>query len=379
MKVVAALADSASVQELRFKKTVDTSKQSSELPEIEEVLPGPSTGNKKQAAITHFLRVDEDTIVVARKNGSIDKGTDTIAHLESAIVGLALLNEFVIVFSANGHSLAIGRSKTINFQLRNNLVCVVQDPSNPSKFASAGDEELPDVFELTIKKSAANTKVYWQATQPPNDMLDLPELNKVSAMTFVGVNLISVTSHGRLRVYDTTKESGQPDHMVQVTKDALKSITTDPANPGTVIIGDSRSTVSRWNVEPPKLLGHYKGVNGSTRCISVKGSFVALGGLDRYIRIFDIVKRQPAGKVYIGKEIWAIQLIRTDEDEDEDELDNFWDGIKRRKGGSKEEHLSTSKSISASKVEEEQESELDSEDFEADSGDSSGSSFEGFD
>lgn len=373
MKLIAALADSASLQELNFKMTVDTSKKSSEAPEIQEVLPGPSAGYKKHAAITHFLRIDEDTFLVARKNGNVDKGSSTIAQLESAIVGLASLNEFIVVFSANGRSLAISRSKTIEFQLRSNLSCVVQDPNNLSQFASAGDEALPDVFDINIKKSSVDMKIHWQGTQPPNDMLDLPELNKVSAMAFVGKRLVSVTSHGRLRVYDTAQKTGQPDHMIQVTKDALKSIVRSSSYPNTVIIGDSRSTVSQWSINPPKLLGHFKGVNGSTRCLSVKGQFVALGGLDRYVRVFNIVKRQPAGKVYVGQEIWAIQLVRTDEDEDEDELDNFWDGIKKRKRKANEGQRTSDPAADGSK------DKVGFEESEARLNASSASSFDGFD
>jgi len=415
MKVVVSTADSASVKEVSFSKFVDTTKKESDAPSTQLLLPSAGNGPKKSLAVTHLSVRDED-IAIARKNGCVQLNDTELVSSGTTCVGLewgAPDTEHagtIFFFGSDGTGWAHNTvsNKRHTFSVRPNLTTVISDPSTPLRFASAGLEPLPNVFELVFGKNQVDVVTKWEAVPPPNNILDLPERNLVNCLGFTDKDtLVAATEEGFLRVYDLLNEDpdvlpGQPVDSVKASQSAFKSMAVDPTRKDAVIVGDSRTTVGRWSLRPNKLLGHYKGVNGSTRCISCRGKFVAMGGLDRYLRVFDIEKRQPAGRVYLGEEIWDLALVKQDEEEDIDDVDTLWNDLglanKRKKTDTKEKQAATKKDNNESEEESEEEDseeddsaeddsedESDEEDSEDEEGSDeedysdSGESFQGFD
>lgn len=112
---------------------------------------------------------------------------------------------------------------------------------------------------------------------------------------------------------------------LKVSKDAIKSV--GALDGATVAAGDARGMLAKVAVAPLKLLGLFKGVQGSTRAIAARGSVVAAGGLDRYVRVFDVASRKLLSRVYTGDVVQALCIAATDAEQRDRADDDMWDAM----------------------------------------------------
>ncbi|PRT55106.1 Ribosome biogenesis protein NSA1 [Wickerhamiella sorbophila] len=324
MKIAVACLDSGSVKEVTFTKDVDTSDPNSPQPSIETFV------GIKGDPVLRMINT-EYGIVLCRKRGAVVLVNDDfevireLANLDN-VIGLELVKEKVVLVSAQGQGLVVdlhSGSRISEFRLRQDLTTFAMHPKDNTIFLSSGLQQLPNVFRLDL--ASGELEELWLAKNPKNNRFDLKEENLVTAAAFLPTDeqfvFVTVTKHGKLRVYDT-RHGGRPIQQVEVSKCALKAVAAASTN--SVIVADSQAKMGLWQISANgRLLGYYKGINGSTWTVQTRGRFVAAGGLDRYLRVYETSNRAPAGKIYVGEEISALVFLQ-DEDEkrraDEDEL-----------------------------------------------------------
>lgn len=347
MKLTVALADSGSLKSYSFTKKTDTSNKESEAAEA-SVIHTAGEGPKKAQTVLFVAKTDRGSLIYARKNGKLFKDEDEIAQLDAQPVGLSIYTSavtkksYIVAFSAEGEIFVVDETgdEKGSRKLDHKISAVGVNPKDPLHFAVADPSDFPNIYTTKLGLDASEGKLeftldeQWRAKEKESSRVYPPGNNTVSGIVFLPgeeTKLVTATSRGVLALYDTSDAKGLPEASVQASKDGIRSIVADPSHPKTVLIGDTRTTVSRWDVEPFKLLGNYKGVSGSTRSLAIRGQYLAVGGLDRYIRVYDIAKRTPAGKVYTGEQVEEVHFDTHDEEEDHHEMDEMWDHIKTKR------------------------------------------------
>lgn len=328
MKIAVACLDSGSVKEITFSRATDTSDPNSEKPQIE------TFAGSKGDPVLRMVNTDYG-IILCRKRGSVSLVNDDfevireLCRLEN-VIGIEPLGNALVLASSNGQGCAINLrdgSLISSFALREDLTTFVANPAEPGTFLTSGLQQLPNIVKIDL--NSGTVQVQWTAKNPKNNRFDLKEENLVTAATFLPHGqkswFATVTKHGKLRIYNPS-HGGRPIHQIEVSKYALKAVR--PAGADSVVVADSQAKMGLWQYVPsPRLLGYYKGISGSTWTIETRGRFVAAGGLDRYLRVYETKNRSPAGKIFVGEEISSLVFLQ-DEDEkrraDEDEL---WDEL----------------------------------------------------
>lgn len=328
MKIAVACLDSGSVKEVTFSRDVDTSDPNSAKPSIDTFV------GSKADPVLRMINTDYG-IVLCRKRGTVALVNDDfetmreLANLEN-VIGLEHLEEKLVVVSASGQGLVVDlrTGKQISeFKLREDLTTFAMHPKDNTIFLSSGLQQLPNVFQL--KLATGELEELWVAKNPKNNRFDLKEENLVTAATFIPTgkqfHFATVTKHGKLRVYDTM-HGGRPIHQVEVSKYALKSVVAGGSD--SVVVADSQAKMGLWQIFPkPRLLGYYKGINGSTWTVETRGRFVAAGGLDRYLRVYETSNRAPAGKVFVGEEISSLLFLQDEDEKRKADEDELWDEL----------------------------------------------------
>ncbi|KAM9899873.1 hypothetical protein OXX79_005470 [Metschnikowia pulcherrima] len=168
--------------------------------------------------------------------------------------------------------------------------------------------------------------------------------------------LVTATNYGHIRKYDTAEDK-EPTDSYKVCDRAIVSLVFGSQAQDNIIITDTHTFVAKMSLtqvdkkahkiisasagtfwKPSlKLLGKYS-EGGNTGAVygvdtSLGAGLVAFGGLDRYLRVFDIDSRKLVSKVYLGTQISAIKLLEgsdgneEEENEEEAENDEFWNEL----------------------------------------------------
>ncbi|KAM9916181.1 hypothetical protein OXX59_010182, partial [Metschnikowia pulcherrima] len=168
--------------------------------------------------------------------------------------------------------------------------------------------------------------------------------------------LVTATNYGHIRKYDTAEDK-EPTDSYKVCDRAIVSLVFGSQAQDNIIITDTHTFVAKMSLtqvdkkaqkiisasagtfwKPSlKLLGKYS-EGGNTGAVygvdtSLGAGLVAFGGLDRYLRVFDIESRKLVSKVYLGTQISAIKLLdgsdgnEEEENEEEAENDEFWNEL----------------------------------------------------
>lgn len=261
------------------------------------------------------------------------------------------------------------------------LSAFVANPYVPGIFAYGGkdnDLQIVRLFESKKEFSAGDftaasswkIKTLFQAENVEPDHLDLEVPIWITNILFVKgeskkkFKLVTATKYGHIRKYDTAEDT-EPTASYKVCEKAIISMVFATEAQEEIIISDTHTFVAKLSLtqvdkkahrivsasagtffKPSlKLLGKYS-EGGNTGAVygvdtSLKAGLVAFGGLDRYLRVFEIASRKLVLKVYLGTQISTIQLL-DDADEktekrDSDEDDEFWnelaDGKETANGG----------------------------------------------
>lgn len=165
-----------------------------------------------------------------------------------------------------------------------------------------------------------------------NDKLDLQVPIHITDIKFLSAGkkdtfeLLTSTKYGQIRVYDTSK-GRRPVQDIKVSRDGIKLL-APAANDKDVIYADTHMNAAIFDISRKQKKGNFDGFTGNTQSLhSYEGRLLAAGGLDRYLRVFDLQTREPVGKIFTGCEISAVHILEDDVKKREVEADELWDEL----------------------------------------------------
>lgn len=311
-----------------------------------------------------------------------DKPIALITFEESDFVMVAFESSVVFIIYFNGGKfdykpLSIGiPSRTDNEKLT--LNSFVHNPYVRGIFACGGKDNDLQVIKLFDKKKkftkkdfesrdSWNVKVVFRAENVEPDHLDLEVPIWISDILFFrdapkkGFKLVTSTRYGHIRKYDTLEDK-EPIESYKVSEKPIITLTFANSEQDEIIISDTHTFVARLSLtkvdskahrivsasagtffKPSlKVLGKYS-EGGNTGAIhgvdiEVTKGVVAFGGLDRYLRVFNINTRALILKVYLGTQISSLNIVdASDGDEEskerkrelqaEEEDEEFWNDL----------------------------------------------------
>lgn len=289
-------------------------------------------------------------IAVGRRNGDIElyeiSDENQLIHkweLKSSekdecsyIISLEVVGDrWLFACTKSGRIIAmdLGNFEVSNGQLpipsakgKQSLCIFRRNPFKEEEFAVGGNEI--DVKIVNIKAASdcrVEVKTIWKSKNVKNDKLDLRVPIWVHNILFQSeTEFITVTKYGQLRMYDTSK-GRRPFADIKISDHPITSLSFADSNMKEIIYSDTHMTTALFNLDEKLSLGKFAGATGAVQDIHVCGTLLATGGLDRYLRVFDISTREIAGKIFIGTQVSRVWILEgEDGKEDRDEL---WDNL----------------------------------------------------
>lgn len=343
MKVLLAADDSGSLKEVICKRGTDTSVQAATQPEsINTVCEG-----SRQTKIQQFI-IFKNYLIAARSQGSIcfydlDNEYALVKTFEKCSASpkdsfISLLESFGLIYACTEAGVVSvinpanlnGEAKHLSVNIKAPVSTFISHPLQRGVFAYGGKEndvKIVSLFENVKDEELARNlkeKVLFQAKNVKNDQLDLRVPIWVSKLIFIDAtvkrgswSLIAVTRYGQIRLYNTL-HGRKPVSNIKISEKPLVTL-ANTSEPSEVICSDTHTTTLRFNIKKGLLLGKYKGAVGSIQALHtfLEGDLLATGGLDRYLRVFDLDSREQVAKVYVGSQISCVQVIEDDEEEEE--------------------------------------------------------------
>lgn len=394
MRLIVTCDDSGSAKEVVCTPGTDTSKQDKPQPiSITQVFVEPkaspasrivySTLYQQRYAVccrldasisVYDLEDDEKKLVCHREyaelKGSKPVSLHVFAGFDALVMGLDTGKAALVMFHKNALE---EECKVVELPGGKPIDALEACPSQPGVFAYGGKENdlrIVKVFEAGKKiKLLKSVEVLFAAKNVKNDHLDLRVPIWITKIRFLpakdSFKLITATRYGQLRIYDTN-HGRKPAHDYQVCTNPIITLNFAGTNFDEVIISDNKNMVARHSlvsidkkafktnsatagdiVKPvPRLLGKYQ-EGGNTGAIfgvlCFKDTFVATGGLDRYLRVYNLESRELVSKVYVGSQIADILFLEEEEEEEsEDEVDEeeennaLWDELESSRPAKKQ-------------------------------------------
>eukprot|EP00116_Pleurobrachia_bachei_P006371 sb/3466633/ len=198
--------------------------------------------------------------------------------------------------------------------------------------ATAGKEQELKLWDLETQKSV------WQSKNVPRDELDLRVpvwARSLCEMGDSGGNVFCVgTQYHQLRLYDR-RTKRRPVQELNWGELPVTCITSRGDN---VFFGNGKGDLTRVDVRAiNRDVVKYKGAAGGLRGVAVHRTepFLASVGLDRHLRVHDINTREMVHKFYLKHKlncaVFTSERVREKEEEDEEDVWEILDGVKRRK------------------------------------------------
>lgn len=359
MKLLVSADELSAAKIVEFDKGADTSLKESPVaaPMITRTLEPEAGSFKGPSAGIVFVRKHEGRMYVARRNGKLECLEDKSEwdHVECPI-GFEIVHNYLLTCSATGivRGSQLGEHKTTTLEIdlgRSNLQAWTVTNRNKLQFVSGGDEKDLEVVELDLTKQTA--KSIWQARNVKNNHLDLRvPINITSVLILHDTTnnnttlprIVTGTKLGQLRVYDP-ETARRPIIDIKASKYCISSLCVGPTE-STVIYSDAHSTIATFDIAKKSIGSKFTGATGCVKALenfAVNGYLIS-GGLDRYIRVYDIRTRTCVSKVYTGTQIMTLAVLEGDDEfldeksskrsrsgEAENENDDeFWDKLAKK-------------------------------------------------
>lgn len=360
MKILASSDETGTIKEIICPRGTDTSKKDGIKPiSVEKVClePKPSSKSKviDMTVVDDYLitlRITGDLCIYNLENFELLKEVHLSDDKPVSLVNYGHLNSVIVAFETN----VIYVVELENFKFKQVQLPVHDEDkgkvistfvSNDFKdglFAYGGEEYDIKIISLYKKPNTSSflktdfqPEFVFVAENVENDFLDLrvPISNK-HIRFFEENRFIAVTKYGQLRIYDTT-ESKQPIHDFKIGPKPIIQAVLQEDN---VILSDTTSLICKYSltkIDPNatrinsasagelrrpsvKALGKFSegGNTGATPALyNFEDKYLASGGLDRYVRVFDINTRKLVAKVYVGTQISSIILVSDEPEETE--------------------------------------------------------------
>ncbi|XP_072887252.1 WD repeat-containing protein 74-like isoform X2 [Hemitrygon akajei] len=212
-----------------------------------------------------------------------------------------------------------------------------QNPERRERVATGGKENELRVWDLQRPQETVFT-----AKNVRNDWLDLRVPVWVRDVHFIPASdkLVTCTGHSQVRVYDPSAQRRPVLEMTygEVPLTAL-SLTSD-AN--SVVVGNTHGHLAILDLRKGRLLRCLKGQAGSVRGVQCHSSLplVASCGLDRFLRVHNMVDSKLQHKVYLKSRLNCLLFTSRDNWEEdmepgvdasvkkeEEEVDEIWDSM----------------------------------------------------
>ncbi|KAK6454487.1 ribosome biogenesis protein NSA1 [Scheffersomyces xylosifermentans] len=231
------------------------------------------------------------------------------------------------------------------------------NPSEAGVFAYGGEENdvrvirlfekdfLADSFDSKVTDKHFKPQVLFTAKNVKNDHLDLRVPVWITQLRFFteqpesGYKFITATKYGQIRIYDTN-HGRRPVKDYTVCERPILRMTFADEDETEVIISDSHNLIAKHSlvkvdekalktnsasagtiIKPvAKLLGKFVDQFGATYGIRVGEGLLVTGGLDRYLRVFDLDTREVIAKAYLGVEIADLIVLEYEDEEEEEEV-----------------------------------------------------------
>lgn len=349
-----------------FEKGVDTSKQTAPQPQSITTFAKET----RSRYIQRLLQVDSKKILAARSDGSVylyslsAEGPDDerFKEIRDWTVGTATLPvskgdkpDSVVELVLASPTLAISVSrlgKLVRYDLESGEYKTVKvkgpldaftlHPTLKNVFAVGGEERETELLELDWESVPAETaeaktdddasvspvKSLWQARNVKETRIHLRVPVWIKRIFFLPTTaaedearifkFLVVTRHGQFRIYNS-KEGRRPrldsklsEHPLNVCERGVGSAANK------LYASDTRTSTYVVDMEKLKLLAKLPGGTGAVQALNAfvsegaddsKDPVIATGGLDRYLRIFDLETRQVEAKVYTGTHITAVLVL----------------------------------------------------------------------
>lgn len=353
MKVLVTADEIGVVKQITFSKGVDTSLKDGQKPEsIIQYCKTPESSNTSRIL---YMVAEDSRLYTMRINGLLciydmkeliddDFKLITKTHVcEDKPVALILQEEQIIIAFESYKVFITDKDGNLQRELTipqpkktKKIACFEANPFKRGQFVIGGEENDAKVIEI-----GDDIKVTQSFKNVPNNHLDIRTPVSIKLIRFVSIDeFITVTKYGQLREYDMNNVKPVGDYkisnnpLIQATlcnnnKEIILSDTTSFIGKYSLVKLDNNATkvvtATMGTVTKPslKLLGKYtEGSNtGATHSIdNFKDKYIGCGGLDRYLRVFDLKTRKLVAKVYSGTQISSVIILEGDEDEDEEKV-----------------------------------------------------------
>ena len=396
MKFLAACEDTGSVKEIVCVHGTDTSKQDKPQPiSIRNVCNEEGTSAKSR--VLH-MEISGDYLIALRADDTLrvyDINTEEYDLLKTYQLSktnkddfpVSLVedktNEVILATYSSGRiffvNLDDGKFElppiSIQLDTKKPISCISLHPVEPNVVVFGGQENDARIIRLYDEASIpaqvftseeaketffGSQKVLFAARNVKNDHLDLRPPIWITKVEFLDNKIsgeyqfITTTKYGQLRMYDT-KHGKRPKKDYPLCQKSIITLSFTNGDQEDIIISDTHGLVAKYSLEKvdqkafkthsasagtiqkpvAKLLGKYTGGNtGAVFGVDVVDSLVATGGLDRYLRVYDVEDREVVAKVYLGTQINSVIVLDT-----EDETEENDDEGKRKHEESDEEEL----------------------------------------
>ncbi|ODV81990.1 uncharacterized protein CANTADRAFT_24693 [Suhomyces tanzawaensis NRRL Y-17324] len=312
---------------------------------IYDLVNEEETPEEEKYSLLHTYKLDVDQ---KDKPVSLIK----LSPLDSILIAFESSKVFIIHFQGDEFDYApipvtLPSTKSIN--------AFVANPNVEGVFAYGGQEndlqiiklyEQPATGLMFNDKVEFKPKVLFNAKNVKNDHLDLRVPVWISNILFLkdaptpdAYKVLTSTRYGQLRIYDTT-HGRRPVKDYKICEKAIVAMTFGDEQQESVIVTDVHNLIGKYSlikedekalkihsasagdvVRPVlKLLGKFSqgGNTGATHALeNAEDEVLVAGGLDRYLRVFDIETRDILAKVYLGVEVLSV-LVDDLEDEEEE-------------------------------------------------------------
>jgi len=206
---------------------------------------------------------------------------------------------------------------------------VLNSHQDGTRLAVGGKNHDLRIWDVETKQAL------FRAKNVPHDSLNMqvPIWITDACWTSDGMVMTS-TAYNQIRAYDLRQRKPVRDVSIQRKNDEhnhhLNCIVATPES-NNAIVGDNFGIVSIVDVmNTGKVISSFKGPKGSVRSLSLDPATrtLACGGLDRYVRVFNIDSHRQVGRFYAKQQVNAVALgavsfvpPKSEEEDDESELD----------------------------------------------------------
>lgn len=262
--------------------------------------------------------------------------------------------------------------QVLSFQLKAPISALVDNSAKFGIFAYGGKENDLKIIDISkslqtykdTKKTTSSLETIFLGKNVKHDRLDLRVPIWISNIAFINNNnddqsslsleekpkfeLITTTHFGEIRTYDTAHgRKPTSNQKVLDPKSKILQLAHVPAIQQQVIISDDHTSVIKYDFQQKRQLGKYHGNQGAILALHSTASekhsqgIVVSGGLDRYVRAFDIATRSQIAKVFTNSRISGVWYIdegslltnkRSLEDVSDQESENdedLWDQLEQ--------------------------------------------------